>query len=89
MSPSFEFNHENNVVYNFIDGLLSKPKTILNLQLLLMTGVALNNIELMKYAIEINPEIVNMGVPTNVIQQIDNILLPALGIRLGNESAPQ
>ena len=74
MSPSFEFHHENNAVKDFIDKLLSKPKTIINLQKLLMSGIAFNDTGLVTYAIEINPAIVNMVVPPNVIQQIDNIL---------------
>jgi len=73
MSPSFEFTHENQTIHNFINTLITNEKNFFNLQLLLMSGIKLNNVPLMEYAIEFDKNIVHTPVPSNVTNLIDNI----------------
>ena len=81
MSPTF--HHDNVAVNNFINLLLTHATIPNRAQLILMSGIALNNVELIKFASEIDDTVVNTPVLNSVVEQIDAILFPALGIRMG------
>lgn len=69
-----EFTHENQAIHNFINLLLADT---LNTQhrsaLIIMSGIMLNNIELIKYAADIDPAVVNTPIPLAVQQVIEGI----------------
>ena len=92
------FHHDNKVIDNFVDFLLKEqPSGTKKDQLILMTGIALNNIELIKYASNLEPGIVNKPVPNHILTIIDAILSadPAIGFKFSddleveNEKTPQ
>ena len=89
MSTPPEFNHENTTINNFIQLLLSNCDINNRSQLILMSGIALNNIELIGYASQIDPTAVSTPIPTRVITIIDSIFSPALGIQFGEAPASQ
>ena len=80
-SPTF--HHDNDAVNNFINLLLTNTTIHNRAQLILMSGIALNDVELVKYAAEIDHTVINTPVPNSVVQQLDSILFPAIGIRMG------
>ena len=61
------------IVHLSINTLITNEKNFFNLQLLLMSGIKLNNVPLMEYAIEFDKNIVHTPVPSNVTNLIDNI----------------
>ena len=92
------FHHDNNTVNTFVDYLLKEhPTGTKKAQLILMTGIALNNIELIKYASNLEPDIVNKPVPNHILTIIDAILSadPAIEFKFSddleveNETTPQ
>ena len=89
MSSPPEFNHENPAINNFIQLLLSNSEINNRSHLILMSGIALNNIELIGYASQIDPTAVSTPIPTRVITIIDSIFGPALGTRFGEAPASQ
>ena len=89
MTPPPEFNHENATIKNFIQLLLSNSEINNRSQLILMSGIALNNIELIGYASQIDPTVVSTPTPTRVITIIDSIFGPALGTRFGEAPVSQ
>ena len=69
------FHHDNDTVNTFVDYLLKEqPPGTKKAQLILMTGIALNNIELIKYACHLNPDIVNKPVSNNILTIINAVL---------------
>ena len=89
MSSPPEFNHENTAINNFIQLLLSNSEINNRSHLILMSGIALNNIPLIKYASQIDSTAVSTPVPTGVITIIDSIFGPTLGTRFGEAPASQ
>ena len=92
------FHHDNKVIDNFVDYLLKEhPTGTKKAQLILMTGIALSNIDLIKYASNLEPGIVNKPVPNHIMTIIDAILSadPAIEFKFSddseveNETAPQ
>ena len=92
------FHHDNNVINNFVDSLLKEqPSGTKKDQLILMTGIALNNIELIKYACYLNPDIVNKPVPNHILTIINSVLSadPSIEFKFSvdseveNETTPQ
>ena len=65
------FDHPNNALKTFVNMLLdaAQPSTFY-LQLLLICGIKLNNMELVTYAIETQPSLANAPVPHSVMKTI-------------------
>tara|TARA_Y100000590_G_scaffold341982_1_gene390335 strand:- start:697 stop:1035 length:339 start_codon:yes stop_codon:yes gene_type:complete len=83
------FHHDNKVIDNFVDYLLKEqPSGIKKDQLILMTGIALNNIELIKYACYLNPDIVNKPVPNHILTIINAVLSadPSIEFKFSDDS---
>ena len=83
------FHHDNNVINNFVDFLLKEqPSGTKKDQLILMTGIALNNIELIKYACYLNPDIVNKPVPNHILTIINSVLSadPSIEFKFSDDS---
>ena len=70
-----QFNHENVAIYNFVHFLLNYPDVNNRAQYILLSGVMLNNKDLMKYACETDPTVINKIVPTYIINNINAIFL--------------
>ena len=79
MSP--EFQHTNPAVNTFVNCLLRRDTIPNHAQLILMSGVALNDVELIKRAIEIDPTVAAQPILNSVLAQIDVFFFPITGIR--------
>ena len=65
------FDHPNDALKTFVDMLLkpAQPSTFY-LQLILVCGIKLNNMELVTYAIETQPSLANDPIPNSVMKTI-------------------
>ncbi len=87
--PSPTFTHENTAVNTFVNLILNENNNITNrAELIIMSGIALNNIELVDYACQIQPTIVNVLIADSTINAINAVFLPALGIKFGDDHLP-
>ena len=71
-----QFDHEDTAINNFINFILDTPDIGNRAQLILMSGVMLENNELMGYACEIDPDVVDAVVPDNVMAIINGMFFP-------------
>ena len=85
----YKFSHDNDAVQNYISTLLKSPNTTDCAQLLLMAGVALNDTGLMKYAISLEPGIVNMGVPDYILAATDDVMYEVTGKKFSTCEEPE
>ena len=86
------FQHDDKAVYNYIDCLLKNDDLENRSQLILIAGIALNNIKLMKYATSIDPTVVNRIVPNYILEATDAALSSVTGKQFSNvadTTAPQ
>ncbi len=67
------FSHEDEKINSFVSGLLNTHDIPNRAQLILMSGVALNNTELIKYAADEDKGVINRLVPPNVMSLISEI----------------
>ena len=81
LNMSSEFQHTNPAVNTFVNCLLSRDTIPNRAQLILMSGVALNDVELINRAIEIDPTVAAQPVRNSVLAQIDVFFFPITGIR--------
>ena len=69
-----EFTHESQAIHNFVNLLLADT---LNAEhrsaLIIMSGIKLSNVELIKYAVAIDPAVVNTAIPSSVEKIINGI----------------
>ena len=82
------FHHTNNVIDNYIDYLFKNPSLPDRTQLILMAGIALSNVDLIKYAGDIDPNVVNIPVPNHILTITDSIMSEVTGITL-SQNPPQ
>ena len=82
------FEHENVAINNFVKMLLGAPNMNNHAQLIMMSGIYLNNIELIKYSTDIDPSIVNTPVTSGTMAAIDAIFKPFFEAEMGAETAP-
>ena len=84
MSDPPPFLHDNEAVKHYIDTLfkLTSPNQS---QLILMAGISLNNVELIKYACSIDPNVVKTPVSQDVIEATDAALAVVTGRALSGE----
>ena len=83
------FNHDNETVENYIKMLIKEGVGgTKRSQLILMAGISLNNVKLIKYACEIDPNVVNLPVPEDVLNATDAVLSPVTGKHLSSSPAP-
>ncbi len=78
------FTHENAAVNNFVNLLFISDNLNNRAQLILMSGVALNNVELIQYACQIDSTVVNTPVLNSTLNTIDAIFFPVIGKKFGN-----
>ena len=80
------FTHENDVINNFIHNLFITHNIYNRIQLILLSGVILNNVELVTYACKLDPAIVNAPILNSAITIIDTIFSSTLGKKIGDIS---
>ncbi len=77
------FEHDNKAVHNFVNTVLQSENMTDQSQVILMCGVALNDKDLMRYACEMDPTVVNRIIKKSTMELIDGVFGPTLGIKLG------
>ena len=75
MSDPPTFEHNNEAAKNYIDHLF-KSTDPRRTQLILMAGISLNDVKLIKYACDIDPNVVKTPVLQSVIEATDAALAP-------------
>ena len=78
------FTHENTAVNNFVNLLFISDNLNNRAQLILLSGVALNNVELIQYACQIDSTVVNTPVLNSTLNTIDAIFFPVIGKKFGD-----
>ena len=81
--PKPNFQHSNDTIKNFVNMILN-DEIANRAQLIIMSGVALNNVELIKYACEIDPDCAKKKVSNSVLQIIDAIFRDETGNSFSN-----
>jgi len=77
------FHHDNAAVDNYVKWLIDEALVVKDRAcLILMAGMALENKNLMEYACNIDPEVVNKKVPSRVLTTTDAIMFPTIGVKL-------
>ena len=67
------FHHDNEIAKNYIDKLFKSTNSN-RTQLILMAGISLNDVKLIKYACDIDPNVVKTPVLQSVIEATDAAL---------------
>ena len=75
------FSHDNKVAENYIKHLF-KSDSPNRTQLILMAGISLNDVKLVKYACDIDPNVVKIPVLQSVIKATDAALATVTGTTL-------
>ena len=74
--------HTSNTINNYIDHLFKNPTLKDRTQLILIAGIVLNNVELIKYAADIDPNVVKAPIPNHILTLTDAIMSQETGITL-------
>ena len=75
-------NPSANTINNYIDHLFKNPTLKDRTQLILIAGIVLNNVELIKYAADIDPNVVKAPIPNHILTLTDAIMSQETGITL-------
>ena len=67
------FYHETHAINTYVNFLLDTPALANREQLIMMSGVYLNNIPLIEYAVNIDPAVVNTPIANDVITHLKGI----------------
>jgi len=81
-----EFEHEDAAINNFVKLLLSNPEIKNCAQLILMSGIALNNVELIKYAAQIDSMVYRQPILNHVLNVIDMIFYPFTQVKFNSKA---
>lgn len=76
MSDIPKYEHDDEAVKNYINDLFKLTSIPQQSQLILMAGIALNDVKLIKYACDIDPNVVKIPVLQSVIEATDAALAP-------------
>ena len=82
MSDIPKYEHDDEAVKNYINSLFKLTSFPEQSQLILMAGIALNDVKLIKYACDLDPNVVKMPVPQSVLEATDAALGEAAGCKL-------
>ena len=77
--PIPTFKHDDQAIHNFINMALTHEDTPSRAQIILMSGIYLNNLDLIRYAREIDNTVINRPVSNGIIEIIESILKPEGG----------
>ncbi len=80
------FNHEVLAIHNFINTALTHEDMTSRTQIILMCGIYLNNLDLIKYACEIDNTVINRPVSNSLIEIIKSVLEPDGGHPTSSET---
>ena len=84
MSYLSTFNHEDNVVNNWIKNIINQigENTLIKAQYFMMSGISLNDCKLIEYAISLDKSVVDSPVSNYILTIVDSILSPVTGFKL-------
>ena len=69
-----KFTHKSQAIHNFVNLLLADTlNTEHRSALIIMSGIQLSNVELIEYAVAIDPAVVNTAIPSYVEKIINGI----------------
>ena len=74
MSDIPKYEHDDEAVKNYINSLFKLTSIPQQSQLILMAGIALNDVKLIKYACDLDPNVVKIPVPQSVLEATDAAL---------------
>ena len=82
MSDIPKYEHDDEAVKNYINDLFKLTSIPQQSQLILMAGIALNDVKLIKYACDLDPTVVKRPVPQSILEATDAVLGKAAGCKL-------
>ena len=82
--PKPNFSHENKAIHNFVnmclDDKLSSNSNLETAQFIIMSGIALENSDLIDYACKLDPTCPTKFVETHIITIFNSIFGPAIDV---------
>lgn len=73
------FNHDVLAIHNFVNEALKNENLPSRLQIILMSGILLNNLELITYVCETDKTVVNKPVSNSLMSIIESVINPTEG----------
>ncbi len=70
------FTHPQIAVQNFVDMALDTPDMKNRSQFIMMAGILLNNTELIKYSVSVDPAVINTPIPGHVQMVVEQLIKP-------------
>ena len=80
------FSHEDQAINNFVNLILNNTEMKHRAQLIIVSGIKLGDVELVKYATRVDPNVARQPIGAGIIEIIDSIFGPSMGKTMGEDS---